>query len=124
MAKLIHDITATDWSPRLGEIGEIVEDLNDIHQCISVILNTSKGSRTHEPLFGTDLWKYIDYPVNEAISNIIREAVDAINIWETRIKVVKVVPVIEGAHVTLQIEWTLSESDTVYQTEVVVYGTA
>ncbi len=124
MTELIHNITATDWSPKLEQIGEIVEDLDDINQCIRVILNTPKGSRAHEPLFGTDLWKYIDHPVNEAIPNIIREAVDAINIWETRIKIVKVVPVIDGSHATLQIEWKLNEDDTVRQTEVVVYGTA
>lgn len=124
MPTLVHDITATDWSPKLGEIGAVVEELDDINQCISIILSTPKGSRAHEPLFGSDIWRYIDYPINEAIPHLVRETIDAINIWETRVKLVSVVPVVSGSQVTLQVEWKLNEDDTVQQTEVKVYGVA
>lgn len=121
MPTLIIDISANDWSPKLGAIGEIVEELDDIGQCIGIILNTPKGSDPHRPLFGSDLYKYIDYPVNEAIPHIVREAIDAINLWETRIKIVKVAPVVDGANVRLQIEWKLNENDAVQRTEVTAY---
>ena len=124
MPTLIPDITATDWSVKLGKIGAIVEDLDDINQCIGIILTTPKGSRAHEPLFGSDLHLYVDHPVNSAIPHIVREAIDAIRIWETRIKLVKVAPVIEGAQVTLQIEWKLNEDDTIQKARVPVYGAA
>ncbi len=124
MPTLIQDITASDWSPKLGEIGAVVEEADDIAQCIAVILNTPKGSRAHVPEFGSDLWRYLDYPVNEAIPNIVREAIDALTIWEPRIKLVLVSPQVAGSQITLQIEWKLNEDDTLQRTEVSVYGTA
>jgi hypothetical protein len=124
MPTLIQDITASDWSPKLGEIGAVVEEADDIAQCISVILNTPKGSRAHEPEFGSDLWRYLDYPASEAIPNIVREAIDALTIWEPRIKLVLVSPQVAGSQITLQIEWKLNEDDTLQRTEVLVYGTA
>lgn len=124
MTTLLQDITATDWSPKLTEIGQVVEDLDDINQCIGIILNTPKGSRAHEPEFGSDLYLYVDYPVNQAIPYLVRETIDAIGIWEPRIKLVKVSPLIDGSQVTLQVEWKLNEDDTVQQTEVPVYGAA
>jgi len=124
MPTLIQDITASDWSPKLGEIGAVVEEADDIAQCIAVILNTPKGSRAHEPEFGSGLWRYLDYPVNEAIPNIVREAIDALTIWEPRIKLVLVSPKVAGSQITLQIEWKLNEDDTLQRTEVSVYGTA
>lgn len=124
MPTLLKDITATDWSPKLGEIGAVVEELDDINQCIAVILSTPKGSRAHEPEFGSDLWKYIDYPVSEAIPHVVREAIDALETWEPRIKLVRVAPTINGAQITIQIEWKLNEDDTVQQTEVNLNGIA
>lgn len=121
---VINDITASDWSPKLGEIGAVVEELDDINQCISIILNTPKGSRAHEPEFGSNIYQYIDRPVNEAIPGIVREVIDALSIWEPRIKLVKVIPVVNGSNITLQVEWKLNEDDTVQQTGVSVYGAA
>jgi hypothetical protein len=123
MPTFITDIIAQDWSPKLGAIGEVVLGLDDIGQCISIILNTPKGSDPHRPLFGSDLWRYIDYPVNEAIPHLVREAVDALTLWEPRIKLVSVTPVIDGAHVTLQVEWKLNDNESIKITEV-AYGTA
>ncbi|NTU68920.1 MAG: baseplate protein [Chlorobiaceae bacterium] len=124
MPTLITDINATDWSPKLGEIGAVVEELDDISQCIRIILTTPKGSDPHRPLFGSDIHLYIDYPIPEAIPHVIREAIDAITIWEPRIKLVKVAPVTDGAQLTLQIEWKLNEDNAVQRTNVTVYGAA
>ena len=46
-------------------------------------------------IFGSNIYKYIDYPVNEAKPNIIRETIDAISIWESRIEVNSVLVDIE-----------------------------
>lgn len=123
MATALTDITAADWSIKLNSIGDVVEDLNDINQCINIILSTPKGSRAHEPLFGSDVWKYVDYPVNQAIPHVVREAIDALTIWEPRIKLVSVSPVISGAQITLQVEWKLNDDSTTQQTEVTINGT-
>ena len=46
-------ITSIDWSSKLGSLGDIVEGLDDIRQCISIILGTQKGSLPHRLEFGT-----------------------------------------------------------------------
>ena len=71
-------ITSIDWSSKLNGLGEVVEGLDDIRQCISIILGTQKGSLPHRLDFGSDLWKYIDLPPSVAKPHIIREAAQAI----------------------------------------------
>jgi len=118
--KTIDQISAVDWQPKLGGIGEVVEDIADINQCIRIILSTPKRSDPHRPEFGSDVWKYIDYPIKEAIPNIIREAIDAINTWEPRIRIKNIrVEVIES-QVRLRIEWILKETEQTQSLEVIV----
>lgn len=109
---------SVDWQPKLGKIGEIVEDVEDINQCIKIILTTIKGSIPHRPEFGSDIYKYIDYPVNEAIPNIIRETIDAINLWEQRIDISTVKAEISGENILIKISWCLKNSDEVGNIEI------
>lgn len=108
----LNEITYVDWQYKLNEIGSISEGVDDINQCISIILLTRKGSDPHRPEFGSKIYKYIDYPANEAIPNIIRETTDAITVWETRIKLNSVTARINNSTITIKIEWTLKESST------------
>jgi len=117
MTKL-SEITYVDWQYKLNKIGDVAEGVDDINQCIAVILTTRKGSVPHRPTFGSDIYKYVDYPVNEAIPNITREATDAIQLWETRIKIKSVTTEINESQVKIKIEWTLNESNTVRTTTV------
>ena len=113
MSTALVDITAADWSVKLGEPGAIVGYLDDINQCLRVILATPKGSRAHEPLFGCDVWLYLDRPFTEAMPRIIAAVASAIEEWEPRVDLVRVVPVFNEAasgHVDLQIEWKLKGS--------------
>ena len=110
MTTLLNEIQSVDWQPKLGEIGSVVEGMDDINQCIRIILTTRKGSDPHRPEFGADLWQYIDYPVNQAIPNIIREAMDAIHMWEPRVDINSIKPTVDGAHVTLAIEWIIKDT--------------
>ncbi len=118
MSVLLADITAADFSPKLGEPGSVVENLDDINQCIRVIVSTPKGTRAHEPLFGCDAWKYQDWPVTDAIPHIIAAVIEAIEEWEPRVDLVSVIPVTSEAgagKITIQIEWTLHDDDEVRQ---------
>jgi len=81
----LDEIKSTDRQFKLNDIGNAAEGLDDIDQCIKIILMTRKGSVPHRPEFGSDIWQYIDYPINESIPNIIKEAYDAITLWETRV---------------------------------------
>ncbi len=119
MTKL-DEIKYVDWQFKLNGIGEVAEGVEDINQCISTILTTRKGSVPHRPTFGSDIYKYVDYPVNEAKSNIIRETTDAILLWETRITVNSVSVEIDESTILIKIEWTLNESRTKGITQVIL----
>ena len=101
-------ITAAHWQPALGTAGAVVEGLRDIDQAIRIILTTPKSSDPHRPTFGSDIYLYIDWPVNRVVPHLVREAVDAIRLWEKRVEVVQVAPVIEGAQVTLRVMWRVA----------------
>lgn len=92
MVRTLSDVRSIDWSPRLGADGDIVEGYDDISQCLAIILTTPKGSDPLRPEFGSDVWKWIDRPVNEAVAPIVREVWEAISIWEPRVELVSVSP--------------------------------
>ena len=104
---VLNEIKYVDWQFKLNGIGEVAEGVEDINQCIALILNTPKGSDPHRPTFGSNILKYIDYPVNIAKANIIRETIDAITLWETRVKVNKTEVEIDGSSILIKVEWTL-----------------
>jgi phage baseplate assembly protein W len=113
--------TATDWSLKLNTPGALAEGIADIDQCIGIILTTPKGADPHRPQFGCDLWKHLDRPGRRAVPFIVREATDAIRLWEPRIEVVRVTPepaTADESHWTIAIEWRLKGDGTVRRTEV------
>lgn len=114
MVTTLGDVKAVDWSPRLGADGEIVEGLDDIGQCLNIILTTPKGSDPLRPTFGCDVWRWLDRPVNEAVAPIVREVWAAIAIWEPRVELVSVAPrPVSGtaaAHWQIIVTWRLAGS--------------
>ena len=114
----LKEITYVDWQYKLNDIGSVAEGVDDINQCIAIILATRKGTVPHRPTFGSNIYKYIDFPVNEAIPNIIRESIDAIKQWETRIKLTSVKADILNSQIKINVEWTLKESNTRGKTTV------
>ena len=119
----LNEITYVDWQLKLNSIGEVAEGVDDINQCIAIILLTKKGTVPHRPTFGSDIYKYIDYPINEATPNIVREATDAITMWEARIKIKSIKVEIEESNLTVKVEWTLKNTSTTGRAEV-TYDTA
>ena len=107
----LNEITYVDWQVKMNTIGEVAEGVDDINQCIAIILLTRKGADPQRPTFGSEIYKYIDYPVNEAIPSIIRETTDTITLWETRIKVDSVTAEIDNTNITIKVEWTLKDSN-------------
>lgn len=106
------------WQPALKRDGEYVCGLDDISQAVHIILRTPRGSDPHRPLFGSDLWRYIDWPAERAIPHVVRESVEAIRHWEPRCKFLKVVPELDGEHMTLRIQWRAADG-IINETEVV-----
>lgn len=104
------------WQPALGRDGRVTGAAS-VAQCVRTILSTPKGSDPLRPEFGSDAWRYLDWPVPRAVPNVIRESVDAIRQWEPRCLNVRVQPVIAGEHVTLRVNWRLQSGGEGY-TEV------
>ena len=84
-------IKSAYWQLSLQDVGVIAEGLDDLRQCIDIILRTSRGSDPFRPLFGSNIFDWIDKPVTQAIPNIKREIIQALGIWEPRIEVKSIV---------------------------------
>jgi len=129
----LADIQSADWSLMLDAsgttqmsgsgIGQVVQGLADINQCIAIILATPKGSDPLRPNFACDLWRWLDAPITVARPHLVREIVEAITIWEPRVRVLSVVVTLlpavatskaqadstanANAHLSITITWQL-----------------
>lgn len=103
---LIKDIKTKHWSLSIKKPGEIVSDLDDINQCIYLILTTSQGTDRMRPTFGCGIFKYLDKPVNTVISSMAKAVGDALQIWEPRITIKKItIGLDELSTVIVDVEW-------------------
>ncbi|ACF12731.1 GPW/gp25 family protein [Chloroherpeton thalassium ATCC 35110] len=110
----LSEITATDWSRKLGDYGNVVQGANDVSQCIHIILTTRKGEVPLRPDFGTDIYKWLDAPILQARTNIVREVTRALSEYEPRIEVGKVTVEQAEAGLSVQVAWRLKGEDTEY----------
>lgn len=69
--------------------GEITQGLNDVRQCVQIIITTTQGSDPLRPLFGSKIYQHIDKPVTVAAPLICAEILDCIGKWEPRITIKK-----------------------------------
>jgi hypothetical protein len=83
----VDEIQSLNWSPKLGEFGSIVENFDDIDQCIKIILTTPRGSDPHRPTFASDIHNYIDYPQTAVKQFLIKEVFESLLTWEPRIEI-------------------------------------
>ena len=124
-ATTLADITSADWSLMLDTtaaalglstgLGNVVQGLADVDQCIRIICTTPKGTDPFRPTFACDMWNWLDKPINIARAHIVREVFEAIIIWEPRVTVlsVNVAPVLDGspqsgAHLTVSVTWQIN----------------
>lgn len=84
--------TSVYWQPALNRPGERVSGLADIAQSMRIILCTPCGTDLHRPDFGSNLYRYLDMPTEQAIPHVVRETVDALRRWEPRIQLLEVKP--------------------------------
>jgi len=110
----LADIRSADWSLALGAIGEVVQGIADVEQCLGIIVTTPRGTDPLRPTFGADIWRYIDFPLDRALPAIVSELTSAIALWEPRVNLVSVTaqPVNDastqsGAHLDVTLNWQL-----------------
>ena len=77
----------------------------------------------HNPEFGSDIWMWIDAPIDEARPNIIKEAIESIEEWEQRVEISRVTVDFNESNIILQLEWIFKESEEINLTEI-KYDTA
>lgn len=71
-------------------VGALAVGVEDIRQCVDIILRTIPGTDPLRPQFGCDAYKYADKAINVAIPNIKSEIFQSLSLWEPRIDVVTI----------------------------------
>ena len=99
------DIETQNWSLKVGELGAVVEDFDDIAQSIRNILLTRRGSAPLRPEFGSALFESLDLPIDQAAPAVIASAHEAIRAWEPRAIVERVVPSWTSGGLEVAVTW-------------------
>ncbi|MDO8433505.1 MAG: GPW/gp25 family protein [Candidatus Binatus sp.] len=130
----LEDIRSADWSLKLDAIGEVVEGIDDVKQCLGIIATTPQGTDPLRPTFGSNIWRYLDHPIDRALPAIVSELTTAIARWEPRVTLVSVTaqPINDGAgqsgaHIDVTLNWQLrlgNASAPLQSTTITVVGAA
>lgn len=78
-----------NWQMSILDPLVIVEGGDDIAQCVDTILSTVPGSDPLRPDFGSNVYQYIDKPINEVRPSLIYDVITSIGRWEKRLAVNK-----------------------------------
>lgn len=68
-----------------------VSDADDINQCLRIIASTPRGADPHRPTFASNVHNYLDWPIPEAQPYVVRELVQAVQLWEPRVQLDRLV---------------------------------
>lgn len=100
-----------NWQVSLKDPAAIVEGVEDITQCIYIILTTIPGSDPLRPAFGSNVYKYLDKPLESVKAQIIYAIIEAVEQWERRIEISRC-KVSRNAmgEITITIEGTITSS--------------
>ena len=79
-----------NWQISVNDPTVILEDVEDIAQAIFLILSTIKGSDPLRPEFGSDIYTWLDQPMNMVQPMLVYEVFSAVEMWEPRVKLTNV----------------------------------
>jgi phage baseplate assembly protein W len=102
--------TYTNYQLSAIGVGAIATGLEDIRQCIDFILRTIPGSDPLRPLFGSNVYRFMDAPVNSMVPNLKKEIFEALNLWEPRITVTSITHEITLGQVAFNISYQVNDS--------------
>ena len=90
------------------ETGKALSDADHLRQSIRDILSTRIGTRTMLRDYGSNIPELVDLPTNQSTIAAIRaDVINALNIWEPRMKVNRVtLTEIQAGHLTFDLELT------------------
>lgn len=84
MIKNIYKLNTKHWQHKVGTIGELATDADDILQCYEVIFKTPRGSVVLNPNLGWDVIQYLGKPLNLVESKMRPALMQAFIIQEPR----------------------------------------
>lgn len=99
----LSEIQTTLWSKSLMGYGVVVTGLDCIKQRMDLAIRTGKGTSALRPLFGTDIYKYQDKPVNIVVPNVKNEILRAIMLYVPEVKIKKINHTIYNGAVTFEV---------------------
>lgn len=114
---LLSQIQSNDWSLSLESAEQVVQGAADIEQCIRIILTTRPGEDPLRPLFGCDIFQYIDGPVTDR-ARIIKSIYDALELWEPRIEVTGIFATINISDMYIRIAYRILNTVNTGQVEI------
>jgi phage baseplate assembly protein W len=117
----LTDLTESNWTWSLKTPGVMVQGVDEISQCVVIIVTTLKGSDPLRPEFGSDLPLYVDQPSNN-VAKMINSISEALAIWETRIDVTKISFKIDVGSVDFEISWQEKTSGITATTNIKLNG--
>jgi len=119
----LTDIRSTNWQIAITGSGNVVEGIEDVRQCLDVLLRTQKGTDCLRPEFGSDIYQYIDKPVNVVIPNVKRAIISAVELFEKRVEVVSVTHQIDVSNLFFFLTYRLIDTDLIQQLQLYLSGT-
>lgn len=105
----LSDVTSNDFSISLAGTGQIVQSVEDINQCIRIILTTRPGEDPLRPLFGSDIYQYIDGPVTDR-ARMIKAIYDAVQLWEPRVEITKIQATVNISQLNVSIAYRIKNT--------------
>ena len=115
---ILTDIKSTDWGISTRGCGYVEQGLEDVRQCIDILLRTQKGTDPLRPDFGSDIYQHIDKPVNLVIPNVKRAIISAIEMFEQRVEVVSVAHFIDKSNIQFFITYKLVDDNLIDQLQL------
>lgn len=97
------------WQHQLGSTGLVVSQWDDIAQSLHIIATTPIGAVPLMPLFGSDAWRYIDWPITRAIPHLVRVLTNAWHRWEPRVRIQKITPTATANGVQMRVSCVLTD---------------
>ena len=93
-----------DYSMNIEMPTEYVKGVEDVKQSWGIILSTIPGTVPLQPNFGSNLYSYMDQPINKAFSSMANTIIKDLEKWETRAKISKVTRTLNGSQIIIIIE--------------------
>lgn len=111
--KNIYKLNTKNWQHKLGTIGDIATDADDVLQCYEVIFRTPIGSCVLNPNLGWNVLEYLGKPLNLVESKMRPALMRALTQQEPRASVDLISFSYESAedfangHLTVEITYTI-----------------